>query len=75
MPLFEYRCDSCQKDFERLELAGRRVENACPHCGSGKATRKISVFSAHAPRGASAPACDSGPCGGGGCGSGEGCGL
>ncbi len=74
MPLFEYLCRSCQKDFEQLELAGRRVEHACPHCGSTELTKKISVFSARSARSAGGGTpCGGGACENGPCGNGMGC--
>jgi putative FmdB family regulatory protein len=62
MPLFEYRCQSCHKDFDVLDLPGRDVNRACPDCGSTQVTQKISVFSAHGDAG-NAPAAGGGGCG------------
>lgn len=34
MPLYEYRCLNCEKDFETLVLDSDEEVN-CPQCGSG----------------------------------------
>jgi len=38
MPLFEYRCSPCARDFELLIRAGE--EAACPQCGT-RAVEKL----------------------------------
>ena len=44
MPLFEYHCDPCQKDFTLLQLANvNKEETVCPDC-SGHAEYKFSSF-------------------------------
>jgi putative FmdB family regulatory protein len=47
MPLYEYRCDKCNKPFEML----RRMSEAdtgvdCPACHSKRVTRQFSSFAA-----------------------------
>ena len=43
MPLYEYECCSCGKEFEELvRNAEERVE--CPKCGKSKVVRKLSKF-------------------------------
>jgi putative FmdB family regulatory protein len=43
MPLYEYECSGCGKEFE--ELVSRADEPvACPHCGAADARRKLSRF-------------------------------
>lgn len=47
MPMFEYRCPDCQKDFEEFRpLADRDNLIPCPNCGSRRPTRKLSLFAA-----------------------------
>ncbi|MHC4528807.1 MAG: FmdB family zinc ribbon protein [Planctomycetota bacterium] len=46
MPIFEYRCDKCGKISEFLEGASSKPKRKCAHCGSGKLSRQLSVFSA-----------------------------
>lgn len=42
MPIYEYRCDDCGRDFEAL-LRSTTVP-ACPDCGSAQLTKQLSVF-------------------------------
>ncbi len=43
MPVFEYRCQDCGKDFEKLvRKDGQEV--VCPDCGSENVEKKLSVF-------------------------------
>ena len=60
MPLFEYACRSCAKEFEVLVRASDTPE--CPACHGKDLERRLSVFAAHtagSPRHAASP----GPCG------------
>lgn len=45
MPIYEYVCDDCQARYERIVMAQDQAVT-CPHCGSGKGTLQLSVFSA-----------------------------
>lgn len=45
MPLYEYQCQDCEHDFERMVRffdADRPQE--CPHCGSDQTMKRISTF-------------------------------
>ena len=45
MPLFEFRCEKCQNEFE--ELLFRRDEESgvsCPSCGSERVEKLVSSF-------------------------------
>jgi len=42
MPIFEYRCDDCQKEFEALVRASSQP--VCPHCGGTRLSKLLSVF-------------------------------
>ena len=33
MPVFEYRCASCERTLEAIVLAGEMAPEACPECG------------------------------------------
>jgi putative FmdB family regulatory protein len=45
MPLYEYRCEACQEQFEVVQAVNARVEDtACPRCQARKATRLMSMF-------------------------------
>lgn len=43
MPIFEYACKKCGKEFEELVRSASEKIN-CPKCDSGKVTKKMSVF-------------------------------
>jgi len=40
MPLFEFRCPPCERDFELLLRNGEQA--ACPHCGSKSIEKLLS---------------------------------
>ena len=44
MPLYEYNCQACGKNFEKLQPYEGRDLVSCPDCGS-RVDRKISTFS------------------------------
>ncbi len=43
MPLFEYQCKKCKKEFEEL-VRNSDEKVCCPKCSSGKVHKKMSVF-------------------------------
>ena len=46
MPLYEYHCEGCGKDFEEQQpLSFNSADTECPYCMQKKATRKISAVS------------------------------
>lgn len=47
MPLFEFRCRKCESITETLVRRGESVDDTvtCAHCGSGAATKMISLVS------------------------------
>ena len=61
MPLYEYACKSCSKEFEALVRASETAE--CPSCHGKDLERRLSVFAAHTAgvpqRSASPGACGS----------------
>jgi len=63
MPIYEFRCESCQQVFEHLALkAGEKLELKCPACGGAELARVLSTCAAIVS-GSSQPACPSqGPC-------------
>jgi putative FmdB family regulatory protein len=76
VPIFEYRCLECQRDYEVFHKGRELLEDVvCPGCGSLQA-RKLMSVAAIAAHGASRPApegCagdDRGGCCGGSCGMG-----
>jgi len=72
MPIYEYRCDDCGREFEALVMAGRS-DAECPDCRGVHLRRELSIFAARGGDGAMAkapgnPGRPSGGCCGGGCG-------
>jgi putative FmdB family regulatory protein len=48
MPIYEYRCNQCQKEFNQLFLNQREVKKVkCKHCGGHDLEKLISSFSVH----------------------------
>jgi putative FmdB family regulatory protein len=43
MPIYEFRCEHCQHEFETLVLGREAI--TCPDCESDKLTRLLSTFS------------------------------
>ena len=77
MPIYEYTCQGCQRDFEVLLRGGDTA--TCPSCGGKRLEKKFSVPAAHVQNGSnSLPICNTPregscglpQCGMGGCGSG-----
>lgn len=73
MPIYEFRCLSCGKEFEELVFgkpAGLKLK--CPHCGGPDVMKKMSLFgmsgvekpvSSVGGGGGSCGSCRSGSCG------------
>ena len=59
MPLYEYRCEDCQTEFELLVRESTTLE--CPACHGARLEKQLSVFAVAGdqPMRAAAP----GPCG------------
>ncbi|MBW2653386.1 MAG: zinc ribbon domain-containing protein [Deltaproteobacteria bacterium] len=45
MPIFEYKCNKCEKDFERLVFIGEEKDVFCPECKSKDVNKKMSASS------------------------------
>ena len=46
MPIFEYQCEQCEKQFEKLVFAGDdEKDSVCPACGSGEVKKMMSACS------------------------------
>jgi putative FmdB family regulatory protein len=44
MPMYEFHCDACDSTFdERVSMNERDRKVPCPHCGSTRTGRKLSV--------------------------------
>ena len=50
MPIYEYRCDKCQCEFEHLTLSGREPTPKCPTC-CGQQVKKLVSAGAIRPAG------------------------
>lgn len=45
MPIYEYRCTSCQNTFSKLQpMSSNNREVPCPRCGSTDTQRQLSTF-------------------------------
>jgi putative FmdB family regulatory protein len=60
MPIFEYKCEECDHEFEALVFGHDKAK--CPKCQSQKLSPQLSVFAVSA-KGSSAPSASTGPCG------------
>ena len=80
MPVFEYKCNECNKKFEFFHKSSNNIEAVnCPECKSSNNKKLLSSFSAQVNSGSGFnPAnCHGGSCGmapAGGCANGM-CGL
>jgi putative FmdB family regulatory protein len=70
MPLYEYHCDDCGKEFELLVRASQTP--VCPHCEGEHLAKRLSVPAAPVTSGGNLPLADApwGGCGKPGCGPG-----
>jgi len=71
MPIYEYRCNQCEREFEKY-VQGAQTRVGCPACTSERVTRRLSVVGIRSTGGsvAAAPSLSGGGgcCGVGGCG-------
>ena len=64
MPIYEYHCNDCNADFEKL-VFGSSLEVACEKCGSTKTEKLLSRFGmGRSSSDASSGSSDSAGCGG-----------
>ncbi len=48
MPIYEYKCQSCDQVFEKYQsMRDSDGKIKCPNCGSEKAERLLSLFSSN----------------------------
>lgn len=46
MPIYEYKCETCGKIFEKFQKINERQDSIkCPVCGSNETKRILSCFS------------------------------
>jgi putative FmdB family regulatory protein len=65
MPIYTYRCNACQAEFDQLVRGDTRV--ACPQCQGRKLERLMSLTARPATGGRQADLSRLGPPPGGGC--------
>lgn len=59
MPVYEFRCKSCERAFEQLiRSTSAKEEIICPFCQGNDVEKTLSVFAAHQGASPSLP----GPC-------------
>jgi putative FmdB family regulatory protein len=66
MPIYEYLCKTCKKEFELLRPMSATDLPPCPDCGGGEVARRLSLFLKNTPgvkSGGGGGSC----CSGGGC--------
>lgn len=68
MPIYEYHCNACGVDFEKL-VFGSSPEVACEKCGSKKTEKRLSRFGMGKSAGESASSSGTSGSGCGGCSS------
>jgi len=72
MPIYEYVCEDCKTQFEKL-VFDKQQEITCPKCSGKKASLQLSVFSSSIAGGTSKSFTPSSGGGGSCCGGGCGC--
>ncbi len=71
MPIYEFHCESCERDSEVLVRSSDWKGTKCPHCGSSRLEKKFSTFaSSMAGDSSPGPACSGQPSSCGRCGTG-----
>ncbi len=45
MPIYEYQCNKCSKEFEKLIFKGEEDDITCPKCKSPDIVKKMSATS------------------------------
>lgn len=67
MPIYEFHCSGCDQDSEVLVRSTDWKGTACPHCGSKKLSKQLSVFAAAGEAADELPPCTGNPTGCGRC--------
>ncbi|MBF0406931.1 MAG: zinc ribbon domain-containing protein [Candidatus Riflebacteria bacterium] len=70
MPIYEFNCTSCKKDFDLLlSLKADHSQVTCPDCSSGNVRKKVSSFARGSSSSDSSPDYSSSHGSSSGCGS------
>jgi putative FmdB family regulatory protein len=64
MPIYEFVCEKCGKEFERLVFGSDTDKVKCPACSSEETRKLFSVFASTGTDKALASSCGSGQSGG-----------
>ena len=73
MPIYEYTCLACEREFEKL-VPSQAAPVSCPVCGADRVMRRLSLFRARTAVPSGGPSSGgAAPMGGGCCGGGCGC--
>lgn len=74
MPIYEFRCESCQEVFEHLALSqGETLDLRCPACGGESLSRVLSTCAAVVTEGGSPAPAGPAPVQNRSCGQGSSC--
>ncbi len=46
MPIYEFTCEDCDENFEKLVRISGLSEVTCPNCGSERTKKRMSSFAA-----------------------------
>ncbi len=64
MPIYEFHCEKCEQDSEIIVRSSDWEGTPCPHCGSTKLSKKLSVFASSGGGEDAGPSCSKpGGCG------------
>jgi putative FmdB family regulatory protein len=61
MPIYEFSCCKCGRDFEKLVFGSEKSRATCPDCGSEDTRKRYSVFSCSPIERSLAKSCGTGP--------------
>jgi putative FmdB family regulatory protein len=53
MPIYEYKCRECQKEYEEIVPLDEQTAPPCPSCHSAHVEKKMSAFGGVGSKGAS----------------------
>lgn len=68
MPLYEYKCQACGSQEEKLQGLSAPEQHACPKCGAESGMKRQLSVAAVAVSGSTSPSHSEGsPCAGGAC--------
>jgi len=62
MPFYEYRCQECGYQFEKLVRNDKEIPDVCPECGKPALKKLFSTFSTGSSSGSSSSVCADGSC-------------